>query len=165
MLAGRLDGWTALTGVSARPGARANIALALLSGAPDPVFAAQLQDVTAEHQARARSEAAEKLTSATLDTAACVILVTDLEGRLVRVNAAATALSGYAEDELLGVPLWETALAPDGTPDAAALFAGTTGRPSTACASPTRRPAAGRSCGSSGTAAWCTTSTTVRRTP
>ena len=123
MLAGRLDGWTALTGVSARPGARANIALALLSGAPDPVFAAQLQDVTAEHQARARSEAAEKLTSATLDTAACVILVTDLEGRLVRVNAAATALSGYAEDELLGVPLWETALAPDGTPDAAALFA------------------------------------------
>jgi PAS domain S-box-containing protein len=129
MLDGRIEGWKALTGVAARPGARANVALALLSGAPDPVFSAQLQDVTAEHDARARSEAAEKLTSATLDTAACVILVTDLEGRLVRVNAAATALSGYAEHELLGVPLWETALAPGGAPDAAAVFAWNDGPP------------------------------------
>ncbi len=123
MLGGELDGWKARTGLTRRPGARANIALALLSGAPDPVFSAQLQDVTAEHEARARSEAAEKLTSATLDTTACIILVTDLAGRVVRLNAAAPRLSGYAESELLGRPLWETALAPMGIRDAASLFA------------------------------------------
>ena len=123
MLAGQLDGWKAQVGVTRRPGARANVALALLSGAPDPVFSAQLQDVTAAHLARTRSEAAEKLTSATLDTTACLILVTDLQGRLVRVNAATTALTGWAEEELLGRQLWETALVPAGTTDAAALLA------------------------------------------
>ena len=127
MLAGQLDGWKAQTGVTRRPGARATVALALLSGAPDPVFSAQLQDVTAEHLARTRSEAAEKLTSATLDTTACLILVTDREGRLVRVNAATTALTGYAEEELLGRPLRNTPLASAGTPDPVTLLAGDEG--------------------------------------
>ena len=66
-------------------------------------------------------EAAEKLTSATLDTTACIILVTDLQGRVVRVNAATTALTGYPEDELLGRQVWETAHRPaDATTSAAA---------------------------------------------
>ena len=47
---------------------------------PEPMFAAQLLDMTAEHDARRRLEAAEKLTSATLDTTAAMILVTDLTG-------------------------------------------------------------------------------------
>ena len=70
------------------------------------MFAAQLLDVTAEHNARARIEAAEKLTSATLDTTPCIILVTDLEGTVIRVNAAATRLTGFTEDELVGHPVW-----------------------------------------------------------
>lgn len=112
MLDGQLEGWSAQTGLVGRPGARINVALSLLSGAPDPVFSAQLQDVTAEHDARREREAAESLTSATLDTTACIILVTDLDGTIVRVNAATRDLTGYSEDELLGRPVWETSIAP-----------------------------------------------------
>jgi PAS domain S-box-containing protein len=106
MLAGDLDGWHTETGLAVRPGTRVNISLSLLSSQPEPVFAAQLLDVTAEHNARARIEAAEKLTSATLDTTPCIILVTDLESTVIRVNAAATRLTGFTEDELVGRPAW-----------------------------------------------------------
>ncbi|HEU4811114.1 MAG TPA: PAS domain S-box protein, partial [Nocardioides sp.] len=112
MLEGELEGWSAQTGLAGRPGARINVALSLLSGAPDPVFSAQLQDVTAEYDARREREAAESLTSATLDTTACIILVTDLDGTIVRVNAATRDLTGYSEDELLGQPVWDTSIAP-----------------------------------------------------
>ena len=84
----------------------------MLTSGPQPVFAAQLLDVTAEHNARARIEAAEKLTSATLDTTPCIILVTDLEGTVIRVNAAATRLTGFTEDELVGQPAWTHLVVP-----------------------------------------------------
>ncbi len=74
---------------------------------PEPLFAAQLLDVTAEHEARRQLEAAERLTSATLDTTACIIMVTDLDGTVVRVNEATTALTGFTEAELVGRPVWE----------------------------------------------------------
>ena len=122
ILAGKLDGWSARTGLLAREGARVNVALSLLSAGPDPMFSVQLQDVTAEHEARRRLEEAEKLTSATLDTTACIILVTDLAGTIVRVNAATTTLTGYAEADLLGRPVWETAIAPSGAADVEALL-------------------------------------------
>ncbi len=122
MLRGHLDGWHAQTGLTGRPGARVNVALALLSGEPEPVFSAQLQDFTAEYDARRRLEAAEKLTSATLDTTACVILVTDMGGTIVRVNSATTELTGFAEAELLGRPVWETSIAPSNGADVEALF-------------------------------------------
>ena len=129
-----LDGWTAQIGRRRTgPGARVNVALSLLSGGPDPVFAAQLLDVTAEYAGPRPLEAAEKLTNATLDTTACIIMVTDLEGTVVRVNAAATALTGYAEDELLGrTGVGDRASRPPTarrTPQA--LFAWPTGRPIT----------------------------------
>ena len=75
---------------SAGPTPAQHLRLRCSRASTQPVFAAQLLDVTAEHNARARIEAAEKLTSATLDTTPCIILVTDLEGTVIRVNAAAT---------------------------------------------------------------------------
>lgn len=122
MLGGHLDGWHAQTGLTGRPGARVNVALSLLSGEPEPVFSAQLQDFTAEYDARRQLEAAEKLTSATLDTTACVILVTDMGGTIVRVNSATTELTGFTEAELLGRPVWETSIAPSNGADVEALF-------------------------------------------
>lgn len=107
MLLGALDGWNAQMGVSDREGSRINIAVSLLSSGPNPMFSAQLLDISAEHSARVRIEAAEKLTNATLDTTACIIIVTDLTGRVVRVNSATTELTGFTEDELLGRPVWE----------------------------------------------------------
>ena len=113
MLAGDLEGWHTETGLAVRPGTRVNISVAMLISGPQPVFAAQLLDVTAEHNARARIEAAEKLTSATLDTTPCMILVSDLEGTVIRVNAAATRLTGFTEDELVGKPAWTHLVVPD----------------------------------------------------
>jgi PAS domain S-box-containing protein len=122
MLAGNLDGWRAQTGLRERRGARVNVAVSLLTTDPEPTFSAQLQDVTAEYDARRRLEAAEKLTGATLDTTAALILVTDLHGTVVRVNGAATTLTGYTADELVGRPVWETSLAPASASDIEALF-------------------------------------------
>jgi PAS domain S-box-containing protein len=122
MLAGNLEGWKAQTGLRDREGARVNVALSLLARDPHPMFAAQLLDVTSEYDARRRVEQAEKLTSATLDTTACIILVTDLDGTIVRVNSATSELTGYAEEELLGRPVWETTVVPTTAADVEALF-------------------------------------------
>ncbi|HYQ34132.1 MAG TPA: PAS domain-containing sensor histidine kinase, partial [Lapillicoccus sp.] len=122
MLAGNLEGWKARTALVARPDARVNVALSLLSRNPEPMFSVQLQDVTAEYDALRRLEQAEKLTGATLDTTVCIILVTDLVGTIVRANAATTALTGYAEEELLGRPVWETSFAPATADDLDMLF-------------------------------------------
>ena len=70
MLLGELDGWSAQIGVAQQPGVRLNVAISMISGGPDPAFAAQLLDVTPEARARARIEAAEKLTNTTIDTTA-----------------------------------------------------------------------------------------------
>ncbi|MDN4174439.1 PAS domain S-box protein [Nocardioides sp. SOB77] len=119
----RRDGWSAPCSVPGRPGARVEVAVALLSGTgEDAVLSAQVLDVTAEHRTRQRLETAEKLTSATLDTAACIILVTDTEGRIVRVNGATTAITGHEEKDLLGRHVWDTPVSPSATNDIEALF-------------------------------------------
>ena len=114
LLAGSMDGWKGVCGVRHRPGLRVDVAVSLLSTEPNPTYAAQLLDVTAEHDARRQLEAAEKLTSATLDTAAAMILVSDLTGVVVRVNGATTTLTGYSEDDLVGVEVWDLPFAPPG---------------------------------------------------
>ena len=114
MLAGNVDGWKAECGVRHREGIRVDVAVSLLSSEPSPTFAAQLLDVTAEYDARRQLEAAEKLTSATLDTAAAMILVSDLTGVVVRVNGATTTLTGFSEEELVGVEVWDLPFAPPG---------------------------------------------------
>ena len=55
-----------------------------------------LLDVTAEHEARRRLEAAEMLTSATLDTTNALIIVCDLYGEVLRVNPATTVLTSWS---------------------------------------------------------------------
>ncbi|GAB3763845.1 hypothetical protein FB382_001086 [Nocardioides ginsengisegetis] len=122
MTAGHLDGWKGQAGLTGRADARVNVVLSLLAREPEPLFAAQLQDVTREYDARRQLEAAEKLTSATLDTTNCIILVTDLGGTIVRVNAATTELTGYSEEQLIGRPVWETSIAPSQAADVEALF-------------------------------------------
>lgn len=115
MLAGTVDGWKSQTGVRGRPGARVEVAVSLLATEPEPTYAAQLLDVTTEYEARRQLEAAEKLTGATLDTTAAMILVTDLYGEVVRVNGATTALTGFDEAELVGTEIWDVPFAPPGS--------------------------------------------------
>ncbi len=126
-LAGRLDasgsGWRGQGGVVGRPDARVTIAVSRISaGESGPVWSVQLLDVTAEQRAHRQLMEAEKLTSATLDTTACIILVTDLDARIVRMNAATTQMTGYTEPDLVGRRLWETTLAPEGGHDLESLF-------------------------------------------
>jgi signal transduction histidine kinase len=51
MLAGDLEGWKAQTGVRGRPGIRINASVSLLTREPEPIFSAQLEDVTQEYAA------------------------------------------------------------------------------------------------------------------
>jgi PAS domain S-box-containing protein len=115
MLSGELDGWRTESDLRDRPGARVEVLVSLLAAEPEPVFAAQLLDVTAEFDARRRIEAAEKLTSATLDTTPALIIVCDLYGEVVRVNGATTVLTGFAEAELIGTEVWDLPFAPPGS--------------------------------------------------
>ena len=115
MLSGTLEGWKAQSSVRTRPGAHVEVVLSLLSTEPEPMFAAQLLDVTVEFDARRRVEAAEKLTNATLDTTPALIIVCDLYGEVIRVNGATTALTGFTEDELVGHEVWDLPFAPPGS--------------------------------------------------
>jgi PAS domain S-box-containing protein len=115
MLAGTLEGWRSQTGIRGRPDTRVNVALSLIATQPEPMFAAQLLDVTTEHEARRRLEAAERLTSATLDTTNALIIVCDLYGEVVRTNRAASEISGFPEEAILGSEIWELPFMPPGS--------------------------------------------------
>ncbi|CAN5283904.1 hypothetical protein BH09ACT12_BH09ACT12_20930 [soil metagenome] len=112
LLAREVDVWHGQAAVLGRPGSRVDLAIAAISNADSSrVFSAQLLDQTQEQDSRRRLEAAHKLTDATLDTAACIILVTDESGTIVRINAATKEITGYDETELVGALVWETPLA------------------------------------------------------
>src|SRR6478609_9662865 len=115
MLAGTLEGWRGRTGVRGRSGTRVDVALSLIATQPEPMFAAQLLDVTAEHEALRRLTSAEMLTSATLDTTNALFIVCDLYGEVVRVNPSTCALTGFPEDELVGTEVWDLPFAPPGS--------------------------------------------------
>lgn len=122
-LAGQRDGWqaeVALTG--SRPG-HVTLALSRLSEDFDePLLAAQLLDVSSEYEARRALEIAERLTSTTLDTAACIIMVTGLDGTVLRVNKATSEITGYPDSHLIGRPVWELGLVPADAGDIEALL-------------------------------------------
>lgn len=126
LLDGSSDGWRVEGPLLSRDSGYVTLHLSAL-GTDDgdaPLFAAQLLDVTAEHDARHGLEAAQTLTNATLDTTNCIIMVTDVDGVVVRVNQATSAITGWGESELLGRKVWDTGITPAEADDAAALFAG-----------------------------------------
>ena len=123
LISGTIDGWR-VEGplVYARSGQVTLQISALGDSGDDPFFAAQLLDVTAEYDARHGLEAAQTLTNATLDTTNCIIMVTNLEGIVVRVNQATSVITGYSEEELLGRRVWETGITPSAADDVEALM-------------------------------------------
>ena len=103
LIAGTLDGWRVEGPLTYARSGQVTLQISSLGESGDePFFAAQLLDVTAEYDARHGLEAAQTLTNATLDTTNCIIMVTNLEGSVVRVNQATSVITGYREDELLG---------------------------------------------------------------
>ena len=123
LVAGNLDGWRVEGPLTFARNGHVTLQISSLGDAGDePFFAAQLLDVTAEYEARHGLEAAQTLTNATLDTTDCIIMVTDLDGIVVRVNAATCAITGYREQELLGRKVWDTGITPSDADDVEALF-------------------------------------------
>jgi PAS domain S-box-containing protein len=123
LLAGKLDGWRVEGPLTHSRAGQVTLQISSLGDAGDgPFFAAQLLDITAEYDARHGLEAAQTLTNATLDTTNCIIMVTDIEGIVVRVNQATSVITGYRESELLGRKVWDTGITPSDADDVEALF-------------------------------------------
>ncbi|MEJ7794829.1 MAG: ATP-binding protein [Nocardioides sp.] len=108
MLEGDLDGWRGHVGIVHRPDSHVDVAISRISSGPEATFSAQLLDVTALHESLARTVAAEQLTNSLLDTARCIMMMTDMTGRVIRVNQATTLLTGFSEEQILGHPYWAT---------------------------------------------------------
>ena len=123
MRSGALDGWRGQLALAHRPGSHVKVALSPLSSGEEPTYSAQLLDVSAEYAALARSAAAERLTSATLDTTNCIIIVADMSGTVVRVNQATTTITGFPEHAILDRPVWEAIVPPYRVPIVQAMFA------------------------------------------
>ncbi|WP_160878789.1 PAS domain S-box protein [Nocardioides flavescens] len=123
LLRGTQHGWRTEAPLRPPREGRVDLLLSPLSEpGSTPFFAVQLLDVTTAYTARRALEVAQKLTNATLDTTNCIILVTDLEGVVVRVNAATEQITGYTEAELLGRQVWDTGIAPPEARDLRALL-------------------------------------------
>lgn len=123
MLEGSLDGWRGHVGIAHRPNSHVDVAISQISSEPEATFSAQLLDVTALHESLARTVAAEQLTNSLLDTARCIMMMTDMSGRVIRVNHATTALTGFSEDQILGHPFWATIVVQERTDAVREMFA------------------------------------------
>ncbi|WP_345268111.1 ATP-binding protein [Nocardioides nanhaiensis] len=127
---GLLDGepvWRGRCSVVARPGSLLDVVVASRSAGENPRlgegFTLQLVDIGLEAAAAERADRARQLTEATIDTAGCVIVVTDERGLVLRVNAATEQITGHLPTSLLGRPIWETPVSPSGRADLESLLA------------------------------------------
>lgn len=119
-----MDTWHGQAAVLERPGSQIDLAITAVAGTADAsrTYSAQLLDRTYEHDSRRNLEMAQQLTSATLDTVACIVIVTDDHGTIVRTNAATEAVLGYQESDLVGAQLWDTPLAALSRSETEAMF-------------------------------------------
>lgn len=123
LAAGTTDSWSGAAVVVGRPGSRVELSVACLDRHDGTrTLSAQLLDVTQEHEANRRLLAAHRLNDATLDTTACLILVADAHGTVVRANAASRDITGYAEADLVGHAVWDLPLAPLTRSETEAMF-------------------------------------------
>lgn len=128
---GLLDGepvWRGHCRVLTRPGSRLEVVVASRAAGQSAtrqgeVFTLQLVDVGQEMAAAEQADRARQLTEATIDTAGCVIVVTDERGQVLRVNAATEQITGHPPGALLGRPIWETPVTPSARADLESLLA------------------------------------------
>lgn len=64
-------------------------------------------DITERRQAEKELEASQRRLQALFDNTLDAILLADDEGRYVEVNPAASQLTGYSREELLGLSVWD----------------------------------------------------------
>ena len=81
------------------------------------------RDMTARREAEHRLVAQERFLGAVLEVMGTIVSVLDAQGRIVRVNRAAQALSGRTPAELVGRPFWEVLISPSEVATMRARFA------------------------------------------
>jgi PAS domain S-box-containing protein len=109
MRSGELAGWREELWLTEEPGRRVAFAMSPMSTeGEEPMFSAQMMDVTDVYVATTRLQTEKDFTSAVLNTTACLIVVLDVEGRVVGLNPAGERLSGRSEPEVIDKPLWVT---------------------------------------------------------
>ena len=89
---------------------------------PPDLVLVHTEDVTAHRQAEHALRRERDLVSAILDTAGALVVVLDLEGRIVRFNRACEQTTGYSCDEVEGKCFWELFLLPEETEPVKAVF-------------------------------------------
>ncbi|WP_110182498.1 sensor histidine kinase [Nocardioides solisilvae] len=118
-------GWRGEGRMQHRPERQVLLSVTRLSGSDDePMFNAQLLDLTSEREARADLDAERRLTDITLATTACLIVVSDLEGTLLRVNPALGRLLGVETDALVARRVWDVLVLPEHREVTQRMFSG-----------------------------------------
>lgn len=106
---GELAGWREELWLASTPPRRVGVAISPLSTSDgEPVFSAQMIDITEMHEAHARLRTEKDFTDAILNTSAAVIVAVDTDGDVVGLNPAGERASGYDEAAVVGKPLWGT---------------------------------------------------------
>ena len=70
-------------------------------------------DIDAAKRIHIELQRAQGLTAAVLESAAALVMVTDLEGRIVRFNFACRRLTGYSFEEVEGKHFWDVLVPPE----------------------------------------------------
>jgi PAS domain S-box-containing protein len=120
---GTSTGWSGPIGVSNDPRTRLDGTLSQLEQGEDhSSFSLHMVDVTEPLELQERLQAERDYTRAVIDTASSMILLTQSDGIVIAANPATTALTGFAEDELVGRPMWELLMTGRQRTGAANLF-------------------------------------------
>ena len=83
------------------------LSLAIMEMAGEPVAIGGLLNITQRKEAEEELVRQRNFVSAVLDTAGALVVVTDKEGRLVRINPACEEITGYSAREILGRPFMD----------------------------------------------------------
>ena len=70
-------------------------------------------DIDAARRIHLELQREQGFTAAVLESAAALVMVTDLEGRIVRFNLACQRLSGYSFEEVEAKPVWDVLVPPE----------------------------------------------------
>ena len=70
-------------------------------------------DIDAARRMHLELQRQQSFTAAVLESAAALVMVTDMEGRIVRFNLACRQLSGYSFEEVEGKPVWDVLVPPE----------------------------------------------------
>jgi PAS domain S-box-containing protein len=98
------------------------IGLARVETPDGPYLLATIVDSTDRRRAETDLAYERSFSAAVLDTVGALVVVLDVEGRIVRLNETCLRVTGYTADEVLGRTVWELFIPPEEQQDVSAIF-------------------------------------------